>query len=260
MALSRVFFGQVAAAGGPVTHDTSGALVGPGTTVTGDASSATTRPASGALIGPGAAVAGAAARTRVHATTGVLTGQGSLVDGAADRQDGAGPVTHATTGALSGPGAAVAGTASRTRVHATSGVLIASGSIIEAAAARSGAPVSHATSGALQGQGAAISGTAQIGDAQLPDSPLYFELIAPPSVPGAPDFGMAPRDPQVDNDFFALARMAQTQSYLEDVEQWMVDQLGDGEELAGFGLDEGLEIDPVLSGRYTQRTPRGREV
>ena len=93
--------------------------------------------------------------------------------------------------------------------------------------------------------------------AALPDSPLYFELIAPPSTPSGPGFAMMPHDPQVDRDFEALARMATVQSYLEDVEQWMNDELGADEELANVFEDDSLEIDAMLSGKGLWRG-RGR--
>jgi len=87
----------------------------------------------------------------------------------------------------------------------------------------------------------------------VPDSPHYFLLIAPPSTPGLSPFAAAPRDPMVDHDFFAFARLASAQSYLDDVGQWMRDQLADGEELADMSEREDFGIDEVLSGKYRRR-------
>src|SRR3990167_6433327 len=79
--------------------------------------------------------------------------------------------------------------------------------------------------------------------AELADNPLNFGLAVPPSMPSSPgpDFAMAPRHPRVDADFFAFARLAQVDAYLEEVQQWMSEQLGDGEEMADVNEVEGLE-------------------
>jgi hypothetical protein len=81
----------------------------------------------------------------------------------------------------------------------------------------------------------------------LADSPLNFELIAPPSVPSLAEF--TSRDPQVDRDFDALARMSQVQSYLDDVEQWMNDELGTDEEMVNVFEDDSFDMDAELSGK-----------
>lgn len=83
----------------------------------------------------------------------------------------------------------------------------------------------------------------------LPDSPHHFPLVAPASMPGVPDFAMMPRDSKVDADFFALARIASAQSYLDDVGQWITDQLADGEELAIMDADDSFAMDEALSGK-----------
>lgn len=94
--------------------------------------------------------------------------------------------------------------------------------------------------------------------AELPDNPLNFGLVAPPPMPSSPglDFTMAPRDPMVDADFFAFARLAQVDAYLEEVQQWMGEQLGDGEEMADLNEAEGLEMDEALSGESKLRLRR----
>lgn len=68
-----------------------------------------THATTGALTGPGSTVAGSAARTRQHATTGVLAGPGASIAGDAERTAAA--VTHETTGELIGPGSAISGAA-----------------------------------------------------------------------------------------------------------------------------------------------------
>jgi hypothetical protein len=94
--------------------------------------------------------------------------------------------------------------------------------------------------------------------AALPDNPLNFGLVAPPPMPSSPglDFTMAPRDPMVDADFFAFARLAQVDAYLEEVQQWMGEQLGDGEEMADLNEAEGLDMDEALSGESKLRLRR----
>lgn len=152
-----VVFGDLLFEGsvGPVSHDTSGALTGPGAAIVGAASSATERPSSGALNGQGSTVAGAATRFRAYTTTGTLTGQGSAVAGGAARFR-----AHATSGVLTGPGATLAGSANRFRAMSATGVLVGPGSALAGSAARVGAAVTHDTSGALTASGAAIAGAA----------------------------------------------------------------------------------------------------
>lgn len=152
-----------APAGGPVTHDTSGALTGQGSTIAGTAAHIAIHGTSGALTGQGSSVVGSARRFRNHPTSGVLIGQGAIVAGDASRSNGA--TTHDTTGILTGQGSVIAGVAARFRLHATTGVLAGQGALITGDAARVAAPVSHATSGVLTGQGAILSGSAQNGAA-----------------------------------------------------------------------------------------------
>jgi len=175
---------QNSGGGGPVTHDTSGVLTGPGSAIVGAATNFTVHSTSGALTGQIGSVVGSAARAGgavTHATTGTLTGQGSSIVGAASNF-----TPHATSGTLTGQGSTVAGAAARTRVHpssgvlagpgssvvgaasnftphSTSGALVGSGSVIDGAASRSSGAVSHDTSGVLVGDGSAISGQAEIG-------------------------------------------------------------------------------------------------
>lgn len=169
---------------GPATHDTSGALAGPGSAVVGAATNFTVHSTSGALTGQIGSVVGSAARTGgavTHATTGTLTGQGSSIVGAASNftpHSTSGTLTgqgstlsgsaartrvHPSSGVLAGPGSSVVGAASNFTPHDTSGALVGSGSVIDGAASRSSGAVSHDTSGALVGDGSAISGQAEIG-------------------------------------------------------------------------------------------------
>lgn len=118
--------------GGPVTHATTGALSGQGSTIAGSAARTRVHTNTGALVGQGSEVVGAASRTRLHATDGVLQGQGSDIDGSAQRN-----TSHATSGVLEGQGAEIVGSAQRI-----------------------GDAVVHECSGALFGQGSAMSGEA----------------------------------------------------------------------------------------------------
>lgn len=176
-----------------VTHDTSGALSGPGSTVAGTSSRLRAFATSGALSGPGSSIAGSAEQTIEsgrwdisywdaarwmgvqHGTSGALVGPGSSAAGTANRfrafatsgaLSGAGAnitgtatkiPNHITSGALSGAGATVSGSAARTREHATTGVLSGAGSSVVGTAFHSAL---HATSGALTGAGSTVAGTA----------------------------------------------------------------------------------------------------
>lgn len=150
-----------------VTHDTSGALTGPGASVTGDANRTRVFDTTGALTGPGAEVAGSSTRTAptvevswleieagaaAHDTSGALIGPGSTVTGSANHA-----TLHATTGALSGPGSTLSGTATRFRTFSTSGALTGQGSTLSGAATRFRA---FGTSGTLVGPGSTLSGSA----------------------------------------------------------------------------------------------------
>lgn len=126
------FSTTTAAPSGPVTHATSGALTGQGSTIVGSST-----------------------RFRAHSSSGVLAGQGSTIVGSANRQAAA--VTHATSGVLAGQGAIVVGAARRDKFITSSGSLIGQGSIIVGAADRER---QHGSSGTLVGQGSVIDGLA----------------------------------------------------------------------------------------------------
>lgn len=143
----------VVSAGGAVSHDTTGALVGQGSTVTGTATHIAVHGTTGALIGQGSTITGTAARTREHSSNGALVGQGSTVTGAAQHN-----TPHPTSGALVGQGSTITGSAARTRVHDTTGALTGQGSEIAGNAARSSGATSHDATGALIGQGSAVDG------------------------------------------------------------------------------------------------------
>lgn len=136
-------------------HATSGALVGPGSTVSGAAARSRAHASSGVLTGQGSTVAGTAARTRAHPASGVLTGPGSNIAGSANRTH-----AHPSSGALVGAGSVVAGSAARTHVHPSSGALVGQGSAIAGSADRQGSVNVHEASGSLVGPGAAVSGGA----------------------------------------------------------------------------------------------------
>jgi hypothetical protein len=215
--------GAAKEAAGPVTHATTGVLVGPGAAVAGTASSATTRPSTGALTGPGAAIVGTAARTRAHATTGVLAGQVAAIAGVAARtrqhatdgvlagpgaeiigaaaREGA-PVAHATSGALAGPGTSLAGTAARERLHPATGDLIGQSSTLSGIAARMR---QHAASGAVAGPGAEV-----VGAAVRVAAPVAHDTSGALTGPGAVIEGAAERPadtPQAGLDTFTLQRL-----------------------------------------------------
>lgn len=145
-----------AGSSGPVTHTSTGALVGSDAVVSGSAQHLALHPSSGALVGQGSTVTGSANRFRAHDSNGTLVGQGAAVTGSASRSTGA--VSHATSGVLVGQGSAVSGSANRFRQFATSGALVGQGSAISGAANRYR---QFAASGALLGQGATIVGVAQ---------------------------------------------------------------------------------------------------
>lgn len=76
----------------------------------------------------------------------------------------------------------------------------------------------------------------------LADTPANFGIAAPLSMPGGlgVEFEMSPRDPKVDNDFFALSRIAMAADYLENVDQWLRDNLADGEEFVDVFDESGI--------------------
>lgn len=145
------------------THDGTGALTGPGTSVAGTAAHIAVHGTSGAIAGPGAVLSGIANRFRAFAAVGAVVGAGSAIVGSAART--AGTITHATSGALSGAGAAISASASRFRAFAATGALVAAGAAVNAVAALSGSAAksgaaNHAVSGNLIGQGSAVVGHA----------------------------------------------------------------------------------------------------
>lgn len=142
---------QPTGGGGGGTHPSSGALIGPGSTVAGSAKRFRAHPSTGALVGPGSTVVGTAVHKTKHVTSGALVGPGARIVGVAAHW-------HKTTGALIGPGSTVAGTAVHYTKHATSGVLTGPGSTISGSAAHTASV--HTTTGALIGPGAFIAGTA----------------------------------------------------------------------------------------------------
>lgn len=144
---------------GPVTHDTSGALTGPDSSVAGSAArvgASVSHATSGTLAGQLGSVVGAASNFTPHATSGVLAGPGASLAGASTNFR-----AFATSGALTGQGSAVTGAALYSRKHTTDGVLSGSNAIIVGSADVQpfAAPV-HDTSGALEGSGAVIVGEA----------------------------------------------------------------------------------------------------
>lgn len=160
--------------GGPVTHATTGALTGQGSTVAGVAARTRVHATSGALVGQGSTLAGTAVRTRQHATSGVLTGPASAVVGTA-----AHIAKHATSGVLAGSGSALAGASNVVRIHATAGDLVGPGAVVTGSAhgpaaitgpfgdagptyPRPRMPVLHSCEGVLVARGAKIHGIAKV--------------------------------------------------------------------------------------------------
>lgn len=139
-----------------VTHATTGALTGPGSTIVGSAVRRAKHTTTGALIGPGATVTGTAKRFRARSTTGVLAGPGAIIDGVADREPQTLP--HTTVGDLVGPGAAITGAAARFRAHTATGALTGPGSAIAGDADREPQVLPHTSEGSLTGQGAVLTG------------------------------------------------------------------------------------------------------
>jgi hypothetical protein len=146
---------NTASGAGAVSHDATGALAGPGSSLSGTAIRNAMHTSTGALTGPGSSLSGTAARTHVHDATGALTGAGSTLSGTAARAH-----IHTATGALTGPGSTLSGTAARTHVHDATGALAGSGASLSGTAARVGGPVTHDATGALAGGGSTLSGMA----------------------------------------------------------------------------------------------------
>lgn len=125
------FSTTTAAPSGPVTHATSGALTGQGSTIVGSSTRFRAHPSTGALTGPGSIIVGAANRQTpavTHTTTGALTGPSTIVVGSARRDK-----FITSSGALIGPGSIIVGAADRERQHDASGILVGAGAIIDGA-------------------------------------------------------------------------------------------------------------------------------
>jgi hypothetical protein len=138
-----------------VSHASSGALVGPGSSIVGSAARIRAHASSGELTGPGSSIAGSTNRTRAHAASGVLAGPGSELSGSASRTR-----AHGSSGDIVGPGAVLDGSAARARQHGSSGDLIGPGSAIAGSADHQGAAGTHDATGALVGPGSVVAGSA----------------------------------------------------------------------------------------------------
>jgi len=154
-----------AAASGPVTHDTTGALSGQLGSVAGTSAHIAIHGSSGDLTGQGSSVVGSAARFRAFDTSGALAGQGSTIAGSAARAGGA--TTHDATGTLTGQLGSVVGTAAHVAIHGTSGVLVGQASALSGTSVHN---VPHDTTGDLVGPGSTIVGSALNGIASITKS------------------------------------------------------------------------------------------
>ena len=153
------------AAGGPVTHATTGALTGQLGSIAGTAAHVAVHGTSGTPTGQLGSVAGSAARLRAFASTGALTGQGSAIVGSATRAGGT--TTHDATGTPTGQGSAVVGTAAHVAIHGTSGTLVGTSALLAGTAVHS---IPHGTSGDLTGPGSVVVGSALNGLASVTKS------------------------------------------------------------------------------------------
>lgn len=153
------------AAGGPVTHDTSGALAGQLGSIAGTAAHVAVHNTNGTPTGQLGSVAGSAARLRAFSSTGALTGQGASIVGSAARAGGA--TTHDTTGTPTGQGSAVVGTAAHVAIHGTSGTLVGTSALLAGTAVHN---IPHGTSGDLTGPGSVVVGSALNGLASVTKS------------------------------------------------------------------------------------------
>lgn len=105
-----------------------------------------------------------------------------------------------------------------------------------------------------------FDGASEVAAGAAPSLPEYreFGLAVPPETPGP-----APRidDAKLmsDRDFWALARIAEINAYLEDVDDWAAAAgITDGEEIVDVFGNDGLEPDDELFGRSGRgrRKPR----
>jgi hypothetical protein len=144
---------------GPVTHPTSGDVVGNSATITGSAlreTGAQTHPSTGDVVGNTATVSGTALRYRAHATTGVVAGLTSNVTGTALRYR-----LHTTTGAITGLTSTVTGSAVNepaAGVHEVTGDVVAGVGTVTGSALHIGV---HRTTGVVAGYQGAVTGTAK---------------------------------------------------------------------------------------------------
>jgi hypothetical protein len=144
---------------GPVTHPTSGNVVGNTATITGAAlreTGAQTHPSTGDVVGNTANVTGTALRYRAHATAGTVTGLTSNVTGTALRYR-----LHTTTGAVTGLTSTVIGSATNepaAGVHEVDGVVTGTTGAVTGSALHIGV---HRTTGVVAGYQGAVTGTAK---------------------------------------------------------------------------------------------------
>lgn len=141
-----------------VTHTTTGALTGQGSTIVGSAQYKAKHTTTGAIAGPGTTLSGTATRFRAHSSSGTLVGPGTTLSGTASHVPKALP--HTTTGDLVGPGTTLSGTARRFLAHSASGALIGPGSTVTGSASHVPQIVPHTSTGALVGQGTTLTGAA----------------------------------------------------------------------------------------------------
>jgi hypothetical protein len=95
------------------SHVSSGALTGPGSSLSGASAHAPNHSATSGLVGAGSSLSGTATRTRTHNAVAVLLGGGSGLSGTANRTAGGSFLTHNATGTLVGAGASLSGAAGR---------------------------------------------------------------------------------------------------------------------------------------------------
>jgi hypothetical protein len=90
--------------------------------------------ATGAIVGPGASISGASNRTRAISSSGALIGPSALLAGSATRSGAV--VSHATSGTLSGQIGSIAGVAVHKSLHTSSGAIVGQLGSLSATATR----------------------------------------------------------------------------------------------------------------------------
>lgn len=135
-------------------HGTSGALPGLSASITGSSQHKARHTTDGALSGQGVQVAGTSTRYRQHAATGILPGQTAEVSGSSQHK-----ALHAASGTLSGGDASIAGSSARFRSHAASGAIQGLTASVSGTASMESGSVTHANSGDLVGAGSDIDGS-----------------------------------------------------------------------------------------------------